>query len=794
MTRAFPPSQVTYLTSDRLLNVSWSAEDDVGIREFQVRIVSADNFTRDESGRGYIQTAGQSHYSFFDTELLSNGKQFYLSVKAVDLAQRVRQVTIGPVLVDVTPPTFNGSLELVRQFDHVIVTWEADTFVDVESELGTGSYQYAIGQTEFGIQVSDFKPLPSTTPTLCNSPFCVAIDTTTVNAFLSGHDYYITMKVTNQAGLSTFISTTPYQHTSGPPSASYVYDVATDTTFDLLGLFNSNDQDIDILIGSGGLGVVWGGHTHPHLPIIFSVGLGTQPGWDDVAGFVSVGTDTRYEYSNLTLQDGHTYFSTVIAQTSYGSVSTTSSGVLVLRSLLESVPLSSVFDGLSPGDIDYQTSTSSVSARWEIPAPISDRMSHAEWALLRVSGGNSSSLDLVEGFISAGGQAQGTRSVTGLEEGVVYVSAIRACFPDACLPHVLSDGFQISIPPRPSSIQAVYTPLNLDEQFGVSTYGVLELSWEPFSGTQASQYEWSIGNGELGSQLVQYWTQVERFEYQIPANILINASISLHKPNFVNVQGYNSAGLYSMSSTPLEWNVEGDILNQNDVPRSQITVFDISEGDVPELLTDNWKEIEHHETAFTDIDYISSTGQRSRVNLSGAWPRLRYRQYLYSVSTNQQLSFCSEGDSAGGVACGTTIGNAVTVSDLELVDGGRYYFCVRGLRSDALHPTPDTPSTLTRCSNGVTVDLSAPIGGCVQILSPTVSESDHGGGSGAELPGGPSPLLEVARGCSGNGTNYQVSTTELFLAWEEFSDVETADSAVHAVGVAYYQVAIGELV
>ena len=774
--------------------MSWIAEDNVGIREYRIGIISAENFTQDGGQIDYYHTAGQTHYSFLDSELLSNGNRFFLSVRALDLALQEVVINIGPIMVDVTPPTFNGSLDLVRQLNHVIVTWDDEAFKDDESGLTIESFEFAVGQTEYGVHISPFKPLPPATPTYCHTPFCVAIDTSiSTPPLLSGHDYYITIKATNQAGLSTYISTIPYEHASSLPTLGYVYDINTAISFNILDSYNSNDKDIGVLVDSDTLGVRWGSFVHTNLPINFSIALGTRPGYDDVMKLLRVGMDTEFQYSNLTLRDGFTYYSTVVAENSYGIVNVSSNGVLILKNMTQRLDSANVYDGLSPVDVDYQASKSAVSAMWTFPYSIRAHLSHYEWGVFKVNNGNLSDRELVQTFVNLGRQTWGTASIPDLEEGSVYVSAVKACFPDQCLTPVLSDGFQISIPPGPSSVQAVYTPIDFDEQYGISTYGSIELSWEPFIDPQIVHYEWSIGNGESGSELLVYWTREEWFDYRNPIITIVTASISLHKPNFVTVRGYNSAGFYSMSIAPLEWNVDGEVVPQSSVSRTPLVVFDISESAVPPLLTDNWKYIEHHARIFTDIDYIGPVDESSKVKLSAAWPDLKYNQYSYSISSLQQISSCGV-DEPSVVACGVTIGNAVTVQDLELVDGERYYFCVQGLRSDAIHPTPDTPPTRTHCSNGVTVDLSPPASSCVQIISPTLNDSEHMTGSGGEFPSGLRPILDNTRECVENGTHFQVSKSEIFVVWSEFSDVEVAGNSVHATGVANYQYAIGECV
>ena len=767
----YTASQLTHLTAEHTLNITWSATDNVGVAIHEVGIVAEQNFTSDGRNVRYHHTAGQTHYSFYDSELLSNGNRFYLSVRVVDFAQQRTVVNVGPILIDVTPPTFNGTLEAVHNGDHVIVTWAEDWFLDTES--GVGEYQFAVGQTELGIQILDFQPLPLATPPQCSTPLCVVVDTSTL-PLLSGREYYITIKATNRAGLSTHISA-PFTHHSRPPTLGYVLDVDPRVTFDLTNRYSSYNTDIDILLDSDLVGVRWGDFVHSNLPVTYFVALGTELGLDDVVPLISIGMATEYVFSNVTLVSGSVYHSLVVAENSVGRVNVSSNGVLVLMGVANYLSSAQVLDGLSPVDVDYQASKTAVSAMWEFPTAVHTYVTHYEWTLLAEG-------SPLTPYTSQGRDSSVLSSVPELEEGVLYTSAVKACILDVCLDPVLSDGFQVSIPPDTGSIQAVYTPIDLDPEYGVSQYGTLDLMWEQFVGPQVTHYEWSIGNGEMATELLVHWTQTETSSlYGVP----VNASVSLHKTNYVSVRGYNSAGLYSMSTVALEWNVGGGVIPQSQVPRSPLAVFDITESDVPPLLTDNWKDIEHIARVYTDIEYTGSAH-----SLSAVWPHLRYTTYTYSVSTQQQFTSCED---TFAVACGSTINSGVTVTNLDLVDGERYYFCVRGLQSDAIHSATTTPPTLTQCSNGVAVDLTPPTSGCVQIITLSVNESDHMTGSGAGLSSGLGPIPDNIE-CTGNGTGFLVSTSELFVVWEEFRDVEVGGDSVHVTGVTDYQYAIGECV
>ncbi len=750
-------SQLTHLTRDHTLNISWTATDNVGLSHYEVAIVTAENLTNEIA---YYRTAGQKHYSFYDSKLLSNGNVFYLLLRAFDLAQLSVAMTIGPITVDVTPPTLNGTLSAVEVEGQVTVTWQNDVFQDKESNIE--QYEFAIGKTEFGTQLSDFLPVVLTPQ--CPTPFCIVIETEPLS-LLSGRDYFVTIKSTNQARLSSYLSTS-FTHLTPSITPGYVYDIDPAHQFILTNDTKAYKQDIDILVETDRLAVEWAGFTHPHLSHNYSVSLGTAPGLDDVAPLTNVSMVTKYEFTNISLIGGVTYFATVTASNRYNSVRVGSDGVLMLPRLRDALNNGAVFDGLSL-DIDYQISTTFVSANWVFPSLISAHLSRYEWSLLGdgipiFSYANVAIDTAVNMFINE-----------LLIEGVLYQSAVRPCYHDNCLDPILSDGFYISLPPRPGSVSAVYTPSEGVDVYGVSNGGSLALTWDVFEGAELVYYEWAVGRAEMGREIITNWKRV----YEESVNEILNVTISLHMPNIVTVRGYNVAGLYSQQSVPIHWEVEGQILSQNELARDELIVFDITESDVTTIVTDNWKDIEHVFITYSDEQYTNNT------SLSGAWPSLRYTTFDWSISIQQKFTNCD--DDPYSVACGATINNVASATNLDLVDGQRYYFCVRGLLNNAIHPTPHTPHTLTACSNGVTADLSPPTSGCVKVITFDASNYETGSGGSGVAPSNLECESEV-------GLLFQVSTSDLVIVWAEFLDVEQYEGAWHVAGVTNYEYAIGE--
>ena len=633
------------------------------------------------------------------------------------------------------------------------------------------------GRSEYGTQVQQFQPLPPSPSLPCTSPHCVAIATTPL---LSGHQYYFTVKIRNRAGLSASLSSPPYTHASNPPSQGVVRDIDPNSIFNITSTgLSLHNEDVDILVDSQQLAASWNGFEHAHLEVSYSVGLGSRPGIDDVVSFTTA-PQSRHVFNNLQLAHGSIYFVTVIADTSTGRTNASSDGVLVLLNIARDVlPRATVYDGGDDMDTDYQLSTTFASAHWFFPPAITQHLSNYRWAILQAVGGDTSNLISVRAFENVGRQMLAAARGLVLRESELYISAVQPCYASSCLTPVYSDGFQIARYPGSTYINATYTPLEWNGDTGTSSVGMLHIFWPPFTDPRLAYYEWSLGTGDPGYELLIYWNRVEWFENQVL--ISLNETLSLHTRHTVALRGYNKAGLHSSVSTSLYWNVSGEVLPQESVPRSPRVVLDISEPQAMRPQTDDWRQLEYQEGAPGDIEYTNSTS-----SLSAAWPLLRYKRYDYSISTTPSFQPCTPPSST----CGSTIANVVTVNNLQLTNGQRYYVCVQALGTDAIHPTTSTSAVLTACSNGVTVDLRPPEGSCVQIVPPRLNESATLG-SGGE-PSSLGPLLPTMHECVMNSSQFQVSTSEIHIIWNQFLDVEQYGTAVHTTGVAYYEYAIGE--
>ena len=562
----------------------------------------------------------------------------------------------------------------------------------------------------------------------------------------------VTLRATNAAGLTAFAVSGAYTHVTCLQALNTaVVDVDPTIATDLTsGKLNLAGQDVDTVVDATQLSARWqqqAGTTQTF------VAVGTAPGLANVVGFTSAGNQTSYTFGNLTLSNGVRYYVTVAATNLCGyNVSATSDGVVALQGMHQALLGAIVRDGYSGTDIDYQMSASVAAANWAFPSSISGQVSHYLWGVM-TAGDN----DTVSALQNVGPHASATVGNLSLDVGELYVSAVQACFGAVCLPPVYSDGFVIATTPTvgAGSLNATYYPSQWDPVYSTSNSGVLQLSWSPFTGPPISFYQWALGTGSApGQQLLTNWYTVGGSTTSASANLGPSPVIPALVPVTVTVVGYNVAGLYTMTSAPVTWSGSQTL--------TPPIVYDIPASLVQQTTQSNWRQLEYHATTFTDIDY-----EQSQSSLSAAWPTLRYGKYNYSISLIQSFQPCG---SASALACGSTITNSLTVGNLALQHGLRYYFCVQALASDViLTTTSPLPAVLTACSNGVTIDLLPPVpGACVQIV--------------------PSAARSVPPSACVNASGFQASVTDLQVVWSPFQDV---GKAVHISGVAYYQYAIG---
>ena len=86
-----------------------------------------------------------------------------------------------------------------------------------------------LGTEEYGTQIQKFEPLQTgATCTSLTPALCTAIAVNSLNWNLHGfHKYYVTVKATNRAGLSSQVVSSPYTHGIQKVTAGKVIEISS---------------------------------------------------------------------------------------------------------------------------------------------------------------------------------------------------------------------------------------------------------------------------------------------------------------------------------------------------------------------------------------------------------------------------------------------------------------------------------------------------------------------------------------------------------------------------------------
>ncbi|CAH1259452.1 Hypp2286 [Branchiostoma lanceolatum] len=788
----------TYVSQENMLSVHWYGEDqESDIYDYEVGLSSSESPDLPDI-LPLTSTNSRPHFSTYHPNL-GEGKQFYLVIRAVNRAQIVTTKVLGPYIVDVTPPTFSGQVEvtLEQQDGHQVLVgrWEKDAFFETDGDDGLLLFEFAVGHSPGSSEVHPFTPLPATGTDLCNvtfPPSCVCVRVSSLDWQLHGtHAYYMSVRAENTAGLSLVVSSGPYVHVIDVPSKGVVMEVSdAQREASVFG----HEGDIDFQNTTEQLHCEWWGFSSSHLSVTYQVGVGTTPGTDDVISFADAGMETHFTWNHLHLQRLQVYYVTVIALTDAGNTTVTSDGVRVVVDD-DVINGTTVFDGAGcralgynttfshhadipyggcADDIDYQASLTAVSAHWSVADDIRPFVRHIEWALEREDAINGATIwEKVTDFRNVQMSPEATWTSLRLTSGDKYRSVVRLCHTAGCFKPVFSDGFRVL---HEAPIPGQITDIHYN-----STASALTFTWERFTHGHVTPgrdsymlgYEWTLSS-EMSSQLTGHGDVIlpwQNIEYPAPTGSRLTYMVTFDHPLDPThclrllVRGYNKAGLSSLSAR--------DVINcDTDNPADFRTP----------LVIDAVGEYEQLSPSHTSDIYLE-TNQRwplpdkeftpASAKLSAVWPTLRHGLYNWKVIsadsirhwayvTTQHALRCSDYEcgSPEVLACGTTKDNFVNVPGLGLRHGRRYHLCVHADQTVLQFETFDqTLVEVDTCSNGVTVDLTPPSPGQVWV-----NRRDQ---------------------------DFQTSTSELYVFWDSFADVEDHGMSSHRSGIQKYELAIG---
>ncbi|XP_076075248.1 uncharacterized protein LOC143046131 isoform X2 [Mytilus galloprovincialis] len=772
--------------------MQWDSDmDDIFVHDYHIGLSS----TKNNPAPDILPFRSTKHHRHFRLNYpdLTEGTLFYIIIKSTSKANVDGIQSYGPVVIDVTAPVFTGShINLELKDETLIANWTRTAFTD-EEDPHPLTYQFALGHAASGTDVISYRPLQYNTKCIrAEPPDCTAIDTTSLDWSLHGHhNYYVTIKVTNLAGLSITKTSVVYTHDIQLPSAGIVYDINPNS---------GNDSslkdliDIDFSVKFDSLAAEWKGFYHPHLSLHYKVCVGTVKGNCDVTTKTNIDSSThQHVFDNLLLKNFQKYYVTVEAVTKIGSIKESSDGITFINNATE-ISGVTINDGSlcsdpvvlngshhirdisyrCETDIDYQTSTTSLSAKWEIPDDkLKQIVRNAYWSIEQRSPVGDMWIRYRD-FSYIGSQSHVIVNELDLQPGLTYRFTIKLCADDVCFPKISSNGVTV-IPSYPITgsidvkieIQklivttaAMYDPDIEDRSEAIDAIGV---------------YEWAINGGSYGDGLLEKWAEINTIRKinntHVEFDITLFGEIDFSKCKRLYIRGANKAGVWSVVSTDLK---QCHVVDSHSQIKARIVIDALGTADNNEdsIGGDVFLE-ENAAWITTDVDYTPFKNV-----LSAVWPSLRYKSYQWGVvevnSNNAQTFYkeftdvvitdpCSHPNT---VICGQTDKNFANIHFNEteyLTHGRRYSVCIYAPETVIKHEKwTETLDTVTSCSDGVTVDLTPPVPGKVWI--------------------GPDPIVF-----------YQTSSSDITVSWDSFIDVEEESHAMHSSGIKQYFISIGSV-
>ncbi|KAK3101031.1 hypothetical protein FSP39_000383, partial [Pinctada imbricata] len=699
---------------------------------------------------------------------IPDGTMFYIIIKAISKANVEGIRSIGPCFMDTTPPDFIGPISITYSGGYIHATWAADAFVDSEDGFDL-HMQFAIGHDPGSTDVHDYQDLQSVGPCSSTNPStCTAIMVEDTDWFLHGHHtYYMTIKAENTAGLSTYGVSESYIHDVQLPAKGKVFDVDP-----------QDIEDIDFQVSTTELSARWMGFAHPHLTVTYRFSIGTTSGGTDIMSEVDIGGITSYTETGLSLSSFVMYYVTIKAVTSVGSVSVTSDGVMVVEEgyALQGI---TVYDGdnCTMEDIDYQTSTNSLKAYWTVPSIMQMYTPDVHFAI-EEKHPSTPLWSIVRDYEHISSHNFARVNDLFLKPGYKYRFSIKFCALQYCYTPVTSNGVLVLANP-PTSGPITITHLNTTQGAGGIEQIVVEMMrfYDPdiqdsiMKYSVIDRYEWAITDQSTLGRTHTNWTTVTNIAlsqgdtYQ-SFTIDLTGLFDFSKCRSFAVRGFNKVKLVSQVSAQIKNCAAFDplLIIPNDVIDAVGTQTSTDGLGNPIFLEENalWP--------LSDRDYTPYYNY-----ISAVWPRLRYNDYKVAVIHYKTLDVTTYYKPLATLnlndPCSHPDAIACTFTDKEyhnfkfekgiLKHGERYIVCLHGNRTEIPHEkwTQILPD-LNTCSDGVVVDLTPPVAGDVWITN---------------IP----------------GTKYQTSTSDMYINWDSFRDVEEFNTLAHSSGVQDYTFGLG---
>ena len=606
-----------------LYSANWDAcsDDESGISFYSVGLSTQPNQLVADAAP--FQTTGTVRQGIVYGLSLEEGVRYHTLMRAVNRAGLSTTMTSNGFTIDASPPTCS----FVRDGLIGDVNWQtassrlAVNFNCFDAQSGLLRVEWAIGTYPGGTDVRDFSPIDRMSTS--------AEDTSIVME--EGVQYYNSIQVSNNVGLTAVYTTNGMAYDSTAPDIAFVFD----------GL--SRVEDGTYSSSTRQLSATWSAaDTHSGIRS-YEIAVGNAAGESDVIPFQSVGANLSASVDGSFIQ-GQTYYISIRATNNAGLTATSSSNGLTI----DQTPAvcTHIGDGSSLlQDIDFQTSVSSLGVNW--------RCEDSESGLLSIQRSIPNS-DRTEALPVAS-----TSSVLGgfqLSNGNIYRTTLVVTNGAGVKREFSTDGVIVDTAPPQFSFAAVI--------FNQTTNGLQGRWTAEDDGSGINEYSWKIGTQPEGDDVLPLTSLGLMTSVSLQLGSSTGVSIQANQQYYVTIVATDKVGLTTQESvlvttdtTPPEF--DGSVTVQIIYP-DQIT----DSGPIQVSLDASWFGFQDPETDIVSMAWtaLSATNTADLNTLSyqqipneGSIVPTRARLTHFIVANGETYKFVLRATNGAGLHSYTSV-------------------------------------------------------------------------------------------------------------------------------------------
>ncbi|WAR31807.1 hypothetical protein MAR_034349, partial [Mya arenaria] len=352
---------IIYLPNDNIF-ITWDIEEDGSqIQDFFVGLGFNPTEIESPSIVAY-QSTHKKNYFRRKHEGIGSDELFFIFVKVINKAGLERISTIGPVLIDQTPPLNRTLPQVIVESEHIVFGWDSSTFYDEEQTAQIDQIYFQIAHN--GIAATLFLEwrLDSSAPCPSYSGGCFRYPLRRLQLQDTDNylEFYINMHVYNNAGHYLSVASQPFQLPSRyPPGQTVIFDIDP--------AVNNSIMDVDVHFTKEVLCASWKSSLH-HENLALELGVGLSNTTDDVVKFQYISNINTYCINSTFIRPNIKYVF-LLRTSGTGGVSVSfSDGIMVLDEIetTHSLSVNIGYDCLNQVGNTYDVTSANNSARMTI--------------------------------------------------------------------------------------------------------------------------------------------------------------------------------------------------------------------------------------------------------------------------------------------------------------------------------------------------------------------------------------------------------------------------------------------